>query len=249
VIHPFGGGGGGDGGNGGRDRLAAAANNTTDAGSSKLDVSSTARSGSHTTSDHARGEFDYRAEIGKLEHSPSELKEIFLRPYFYQRLPSKRVWCEYDLSVLGRGFLFGALTGFKDDPSAAIVNLEESGSHRKVGEETLFGISTTHYAGYVDLARLAQREKDPAIQQLLRRFRSTNGNRLAVEVWLSADNLLRQLQTSFDIPGRPQKVHVEATFSFFEYGITVSVKRPPRSRTVREGERGCQRPLKRPRGE
>lgn len=227
---------------GGQDQLAAAAVKTSDAGSSRIDLSRTIRAGSTVVEQQAKGEFDYRAVVGKLDYTDGS-KQILLRPYIYELLPDQTIWCQYDLSALGPGLFFGAITGFKNDPGAVLVNLKESGSSKKVGEETIFGVVTTHYAGYVDLARLSQRESNPDIRKLIQEFQTYNSGKLPVDVWVGSDDLVRRIKTAFDVPGEPYglsgRVHIGATFDLSNFGIKVSVKPPPASMTAPGGKQGC----------
>jgi hypothetical protein len=154
------------------------------------------------------------------------------------------IWCKYDLSSLGRGFLFGALTGFKDDPGQALVNLKERGNYEERGDETLFGINTTHYAGSLDLAKVSEQEKDPFIREALSALSAGNRGKLPVEVWLSSDNVLRRMHATFNLPPDGDSdsgaIRVELTFDFSDYGIKVRPPKPPKeSRVVEPGTHGC----------
>jgi hypothetical protein len=230
-VLPFGG--------GSKDHLENAITKIRDAGSSRIDFARTARSPSGVTSEQAQGEFDYRAGTGELNFT-SGLREIFLKPYLYEFGASRQpVWCKYDLSVLGPGFLFGAVTGFQNDPGAALVNLKQNGSYKKVGEEPLFNIPTTHYSGHVDLKSLLDQARDPAIRPLLRQFSSFNSGKLPVDVWLNSDDAVQRLSASFDVVGTQGRVHFNATFDFSRYGVAVRVRQPPRSKIAEAGKEGC----------
>jgi hypothetical protein len=230
-------------GGGSKDRFDNAAEKIRDAGSSRLDFARTIHAQSGVRSQQGQGKFDYRAGAGELRFTNGS-RLVLLKPYVYEfGVSRKRVWCEYDLSALGPGFLFGAITGFRDDPGAALVSLKEAGSYEKVGEEMLFNIRTTHYSGHVDLERLLDQTKEPAIRALLRQFSSFNGGKLPVDVWLSSDDVVQRLGASFDVPGRAYgvrgRVHVEGTYDFSDFGTPVTVKQPPRAKIAKAGARGC----------
>jgi hypothetical protein len=174
------------------------------------------------------------AEVGYLDYT-NGFKQILAKPYVYQRLPNSRVWCQYDLSSLGPGFLFGALTGFKSDPAAALMNLEKSGDYEDKGDEKRFGVETTRYAGHVDLDQLGKRIADPARRKLLREFAADNDNELPVQVWLGKDELPRRIATSFSV----DTVAVRASFDFSRFGVSVKTKQPPQSETAEGGTPGC----------
>jgi hypothetical protein len=225
------------------DRLAKAGRELSDAGSAKVNISRVSRSGSRQFSETGEGNIDFRGETGQLDFSSGQ-RQIFRRPYVYLTAPERRgVWCKYDLTGLGPGFLWGALTGFQSDPGEAIRNLQEVGDSEEVGDELLFGAPVTHYSGHIDLKKLLDRTQDPEIRKILRPFISFN-NKLPVEVWLSKiDDRVLQLATRFDVPGAPYripgKVNVSVTFGFSQFGVKVAVKQPPAGKTAQPGKRGC----------
>src|SRR5204863_7902335 len=161
-------------------------------------MSASVRIGSQTLVDyHAQGAFNYRDESGRLDDSNGQ-HMFFNRPYAYLMPAGSHVWCQYDLTSLGRGFLLGALGGFKDDPADTLVNLKRFGSYKTVGDERLFGVKTTHYVGHINLSRLRnQPPNDPATQQQLDAISAVNAGKLPVDVWLSSDNVVSRLGTSF----------------------------------------------------
>ena len=225
------------------DRLSKGGRELSDAGSARVNVSKIIRSGSNVFSDTGQGNIDFRGESGQLEFA-SGLRQIFRRPLVYETSPKLHgVWCEYDLTSLGPGFLWGAVTGFQNDPGAAIRNLKEVGNAKKVGDELLFGIPVTHYVGQVELKKLLDRTHDAEIRPILRQFSSFNGNKLPVEVWLGkADDRVLQLASRFDVPGAAYrlsgKVNVNVTYGFSRFGTKVSLKQPRRAKS-RAGKAGC----------
>jgi len=234
VIDPLG---------GTENALAAAAAKTSDAGSATIDLARTIQTESTVVEDQAHGEFDFRAEVGTLDHA-NGLQQRFIKPYLYQLgAANRQVWCQYDLSILGRGFLFGALTGFENDPGKALANLDEYGSHDEVGEETLFGVTTTHYSGNVELGQLVEQEENRETRELLEAFSQYNAGQLPVEVWISSDEFVRRLRTSFDIPGEDYgvagRVHIDATFDFSDFGTQVEVTQPGSETISPPGQNGC----------
>ncbi len=225
------------------DALAAAAANTSDAGSATVDLSRTFHTEQGVVEDNAHGAFDFRAEVGFLDHA-SGLKQRFVKPYLYQQgLAAEGLWCQYDLSVLGQGFLFGAITGFENDPGLALTNLEEHGSYDEVGTETVFGITATHYSGYIELGQLVEQTENPKTRELLEQFSQYNAGRIPLDVWISSDDYVRRLATSFEVPGEEfglsGRTKVEATFEFSQFGEEVDVKAPSSERVSPAGSNGC----------
>jgi hypothetical protein len=230
-------------GQGKNDPLGSAASKAQDAGSSRLDLARTIRVSDNVTSEQAQGAFDYRAGVGELEYTNGQ-RIVILSPYVYELgVSSKPVWCEFDLSSLGvGGFIFGAVTGFENDPGAALVNLEEMGSYEKVGKQVLFNVETTHYAGRVDLGRLAE-SKGPRVRAVLRRFVAVNGPTLPVDVWLTSDDVVRRIHTSLVLPtgqsGANARAHVDGTYDFSDFGTKVNVPRPAPAKIAQPGKKGC----------
>jgi hypothetical protein len=223
------------------DRLVKAGRALTEAGSARVNVSRLVKSGSRQNSDTAEGNIDFRGENGTLDFA-SGLKIILRRPYLWESLPKGHgVWCVFDLTSLGSGILWGALTGFQSDPGAAVRNLQQLGDYKNLGDEILFGIPVTHYAGQVHLDKLMAQ---PAVnKKLLRQFISENGSKLPVDVWLGkADNRVVQLAGHEAVPGGPYglrgKVTVDITYGFSHFGVNVPLVKAP-TRTADPGTRGC----------
>lgn len=221
-----------------QDALGAAAQKLTDAGSSHLDLVVTGPKEPL----QAQGDVDYRAELGTLQYfqgSKRLLTLAIVRPYAYLIAPSApSTWCRLDLSVLGPGILFGALTGFQADPALALRNLKEHGTYKKMGEETLFGVAVTHYAGHLNLEELANHQS-PAVQKLIHPIAVDNHGTLPEDVWLSHDDALRRLRATFVVPGGRR---IGLTFDFSRYGTKVRRPEPPANATIADaGARRCRK--------
>jgi hypothetical protein len=213
------------------------------AGSARVDLARTVSNGSTRVVGQAQGAFDFRSESGELRYTDGVV-QIFRKPYVYEAFPKpKGVWCRYDLSALGPGFLFGALTGFKNDPAAALSNLRDFGTYKKVGEERVFGIKTKHYSGHIDLGRLLEATTEAQIRPLIRQFSLQNGGELPIDVWVRRDYLVSRLGTSFDVPGAEYgldgEVHIDATYDFSDFNVRVAVSAPRTSKVADPGKRGC----------
>jgi hypothetical protein len=199
-------------------------------------------SGATTQADEAEGLFDYRTQTGRLEWA-SGLKGIYISPYLYESgIAPGGLWCRYEISALGPGFVFGAVTGFSPDPSAALVNLNKNGRYYQVADEVLFGVRAVHYHGVVDLFRLV-RSSPAQIRPFLKDFRKASPRmELPVDVWLGSDKQLRRIATAFSIDGKfvGQKgpVTVEATYDFADFGIAIPKQKPPAG-AVAGGQGGC----------
>jgi hypothetical protein len=219
------------------DRLTKAGQELSDAGSAKLNFTRSIQSGSDEETDTGQGNFDFRGESGRIDWA-SGLKTIIQRPYVYEVFPkSPDVWCRYDLTKLGPGLLFGALTGFQNDPAAAIRNLKEFGKSRKIADEEIFGVPTTHYAGEVNLPKLLARTRNPEVRLALGKISALNGGKLPVEVWLrKADDRVVRIASHFKIN---DTVKVNFTVDFSHFGVNASARQPAAGHTTQPGRRGC----------
>jgi hypothetical protein len=217
--------------------LAVAAERTTEAGSSKWHVETTVRRGSDEAVRTANGALDFVAEVGHLKYTDGS-RLILQKPYAYVQGDTfgapENVWCKHDLTRLGSAFLFGAITGFRSDPAAALVNLEENGTYDEVGTEQLFGVETTHYSGKVEFERLLELQRDPDLRQALEQLGEYNSV-LPIEVWLDGGELPRQIYTTLSFG----PVDLELTYVFSDFGTRVVAKSPPQSNTREAGTGGC----------
>jgi hypothetical protein len=217
--------------------LTAAVEKLTAAGSSRIYVTRVIKRDGQTITQRGGGEMNYDAETGQIVYSHG-LRQIFRRPLLYQYdwPAGNKVWCAYDLSTLGPGFVFGVVTAFSNHPSDALVNLEESGTYEKTGREDIEGFATTHYEGYVDLRKVAEKEQDPERKKLVEAAVTSNQGRLPLEIWIDDEKIIRRIETRFDFG---QGNSLDLAYGFAAYGIPVSVPDPAPADVGKPGERGC----------
>jgi len=216
--------------------LEAAADKTSEAGSSRVYLKRTIVDGSTTREEEATGELDYRTEAGWLVYvsgPATGLRILIRKPFVYELgISSESVWCTYDLRTAGSS-LFGVATGFSADPAAALVNLKESGTYERIGEEDLPGRRAVHYQGSVDLATLQQRELDPHLAKQIGEFARSQGlSTFEVDVWVGEDELVSRLKLTYE-----SIATLDWTFS--HYGTQVAEEVPPSDELAAPGERGC----------
>jgi hypothetical protein len=219
------------------DRLTKAGHELSDAGSARLNFTRVLKNGSGEMTDTGQGNIDFRGESGRIDWA-SGIKMIIQRPYVYEAYPkSPDVWCRYDLAALGPGLLFGAITGFQNDPAAAIRNLKKFGKSRKIADEEIFGVPTTHYAGEVNLSKLLARTSDPEVRQAVKEISSFNGGQLLSEVWVrDADDRVVRIASHFQISDTET---LSFSVDFSHFGVNVLTRQPPERRIAQPGERGC----------
>lgn len=120
------------------------------------------------------------------------------------------------------------------DPADTVRSLIASGKVRKIGTETVNGVSTTHYAGDVDAARLT------AVDGLSSSDVEGIRNQLAVEgistahmeVWINSDHLVVRKLVQANAKGGAFSM----TANYSDYGVPVSVQAPPASDTLNFGQ-------------
>ncbi|MFE2219651.1 hypothetical protein ACFW93_48125 [Streptomyces canus] len=107
---------------------------------------------------------------------------------------------------------------------------------RKVGEETVNGVSTTHYRVDLDLSKLG--EGDSAQE---RKLRAQLGDDVAVDLWIDEDGLTRRQQIRMTVKDTAQtggagtsaqQARAKVVMDFSGFGTEVDVAAPPSADTV-----------------
>ena len=126
------------------------------------------------------------------------------------------------------------------DPTAQLHLLAAVSDAEVVGKEEVRGEETTHYRGTYDVARAIRGTADPQQQAALKSLLGA-GARMAqapYDVFLDDDGRLRRLKQTIEVPASDatggQKLSVETTLEFYEFGVEVIVKGPPGA-TIRDG--------------
>jgi hypothetical protein len=158
---------------------------------------------------------------------------MYLRaPALTQPMTLTTEWVSMDLNGLVPGFRdLAALGSGQNDPSSSIQYLRGIEDAHVVGQETVVGVETTHYAGtidleraYEDLPRDAGRELERAFAQVRRQF---GGAHFPVDVWLDADGLPRRMDMAMETaPGAAVHFEMQIRIEIPEYGIEVRVQPP-----------------------
>jgi hypothetical protein len=148
------------------------------------------------------------------------------------RLPGGKRWVKLDLAKVGRssGVDLSALQSLGNgDPTQILGYLKRVGDVRKIGRATIGGTATTHYAGAVQLAKVAP-PGDAAAARALRRLKQLTGlDRVPVEAWISDDGLVRRERVAVD--ARAAKTgggaRLDLTVDFTRFGVRVDAPVPP----------------------
>jgi hypothetical protein len=148
----------------------------------------------------------------------------------FARQAGGKHWLRYgydDLAKFGGGS--GAL--LKDQaqnssPNQSVKLLLASGDVRKVGEETVRGARTTHYAGTVDVADFAARSSHLTARQLAdmkKQFTTAGITTETVDIWVDGKDLLVKAVSKAEMTGGT----MSSTTYYSDYGVKVSAAAPP----------------------
>ncbi|MCP3819843.1 DUF1396 domain-containing protein [Streptomyces sp. A3M-1-3] len=148
-------------------------------------------------------------------------------------------WLKFDLSALGKGSAgadpLGGLSDQADrNPAQDSASLTAAKDLRKVGEETVDGVRTTHYAGTVTIAamRASLKGQDAATEERrekgLKQYESMGVDALTMDMWVDENDHTKQFRTR----GAADKGPLDLTIKFLDYNKPVTVKAPPASETL-----------------
>jgi hypothetical protein len=143
-------------------------------------------------------------------------------------LPAGKEWIRFDLAELGKqqgidfGALFNQFSG--SDPSRALEFLRAAqNDFRRVGDEEVRGIETTHYQGTVDLERLAETAPADARESYRRLLELSAQARIPVDVWIDGDGRTRRIRYEQEMrDGSSMKL----TQDYYDFGADVNVEPP-----------------------
>ncbi|ANP48859.1 hypothetical protein J2Z21_002586 [Streptomyces griseochromogenes] len=172
----------------------------------------------------------------------SSMQARYLPDAYYAKMSEKfaqhfggKHWIKYaydDLAQLGGGS--GAY--MKDQmrnttPNQSVKMLLASGDVKKVGEETVSGQHTTHYAGTVNVADLAEKSShDLTASQLADLKKQLNQAGVTtdhVDIWINDQNLLVKKTEKAEIANGPTAGAMTSTAYYSDYGVKVSAEAPP----------------------
>jgi hypothetical protein len=141
-------------------------------------------------------------------------------PLFADGLPKGKTWLKLDLAKVGasKGIDFSAL--LSQNPAQALAQLESSGSVKKVGDETIDGVETTHYTGRIDPKKLPQGAKIQAL---------TGAKYAPYDLWIGKDDgYVRRMRLGYSLlpAGATKREAIEMTMNFSDFGKPVSVSVP-----------------------
>ena len=148
-------------------------------------------------------------------------------------LPPGKEWFKIDLKQLGQtqGLDLEQLTQLsQSDPSQALDFLQgASDDFHEVGKEDVRGAPTTHYAGTIDLAKVAENAPGDVAEQYRKLAQLAPSSKVPMDVWVGQDGYVHKLRFE-------QKLAEGASMSMeeelYDFGAKVDVSPPPEDQVV-----------------
>ncbi|MFI9045685.1 hypothetical protein [Streptomyces sp. NPDC053427] len=146
-------------------------------------------------------------------------------------------WLKFRMNGKGPGGAggFGGMRQQADqDPAAQASLLSQSGDVKKIGEETVDGVKTTHYAGTVAVEKLLKRRNAKGAlgaerrEKAVERYRALGVHALKLDLWVGPDDRT----VKFRERARTVRGPLDLTIHFFDINKPVTVKAPPASDTM-----------------
>ncbi|MEV7680739.1 DUF6612 family protein [Streptomyces sp. NPDC088341] len=145
-------------------------------------------------------------------------------------------WMKFPIDPSGKGSSAAGLPSqFDQNPAEESASLTAAEDLKKVGEETVDGVATTHYTGTLTLAELRESLKDETDakakkrrEEGLKEYEDMGVDKLTMDMWIDKSDLTKQ----FRIKGAAKKGPLDLTIKFLAYNKPVTVKAPPASETV-----------------
>ncbi|MER6061755.1 hypothetical protein ABT167_11135 [Streptomyces sp. NPDC001792] len=143
-------------------------------------------------------------------------------------------WIRYSYEDLTK-ITGGATPNLQDQartttPNQSVQMLLASRDVKKVGEEQVSGVRTTHYAGTIDVADFARRNGSLSagrLADLKRQLEKTGITTETIDIWINDQNLLvKKTEKANTAYGA-----MTNTTYFSDYGVEVSSEAPPASDT------------------
>jgi predicted small lipoprotein YifL len=160
----------------------------------------------------------------------SSMEARYLSDAYYARMGDTfaaktggKHWLRYayeDLRALGGGAELADQMR-STTPGQSVRLLLDSDDVRRLGRETVDGRTTTHYSGTVDV-------EDVTDTGLRQRLRDADVTAETVDIWINGENLLvKKVEKTSTANGR-----VTQTAYYSDYGVKVTVRRPPAADTA-----------------
>lgn len=156
-------------------------------------------------------------------------------PMFSAGLPKGKQWLKIDFIKAGKaaGIDLGAVAQQGQDPTQALRYLKAtSGDVKRIGTQTVRGVSTTHYKATIDFNRYADSvpAKDRAsVRRTMRQIVKLAGSStFPMEVWIDKDGVVRRMRQQIRTLVAPGiRGTIDQRIELFDFGTRVAVRLPP----------------------
>jgi hypothetical protein len=175
----------------------------------------------------------------KLGTSSLEMNELFKSgsvyvgsPLFAGKLPGGARWVRLDLARVGGalGLDPSSVLSGSADPSQFLGYLKASGRISPVGQDSVRGVATTHYAGSLDLQKVAEAQPGSDRAKVREAFQKViaelGQSTIPVEVWVDGQHLVRKIAIALHMHPQGQALDVQIQAEYFGFGPTPSVTPP-----------------------
>jgi hypothetical protein len=209
--------------------VADAATKTVDAGSEHVEYTGSVSVGGQKMQMTGVGDFQNDPKLGGLsikmdgagQHATVDTvlsgSTVYMRsPLFSKVVPSGK-WLALDLDKAGKQLGVDVTQFAQQSPTDTLQALKKAGSVTKVGDETVDGVSTTHYRALIHPVRIGSLQ---------------GTGRIPIDVWIDGDGLLRRLTESFSARAAGQTAATSVTMNLSDYGEKVFVKVPSADETL-----------------
>jgi PPE-repeat protein len=178
---------------------------------------------------NADGEFNTQPLNGSISLAVAgrNVNELLVPPYAYLQIPSATsTWQRIDLGALGSSGV-----GSSVDVQQTIGFLRTVGTVSSVGAAAIDGVPTTHYHAVIDVNRLAAALPLPqgasSASGLAALANALGGSGLPLDVWVDAQEHVRQITMSIPLQAGSGGVQFSLTMQLYDYGSQPVVGAPP----------------------
>jgi hypothetical protein len=177
-------------------------------------------------------------DLGGTGSALGEAEIVFDKLVYYLKvpegsgvpLPPGKTWFKLDLAKLGetQGLDLAQLTQLnQSDPSQALDFLAGASSDfHEVGSDEVRGEPTTHYAGTIDLDKVADNAPDDVAEQYRKLAELSPTKTIPLDVWIGSDGLVRKIRFE-QAPAEGSTMTIEE--ELYDYGTSADVTIPPQS--------------------
>ena len=242
--------------------IAQAADKTASMGGTRVAMNQTITlPGLPTFSSAASGVFDAKGMRGHMKFdlsnvpgigdaTPGGLSQdvvfegftVYIRsPVFASSLPDGKRWLKVDLSKVTKAMgvdLEALASSTGQDPTQGLQYLKAASDHvKRMGEEDVRGVKTTHYKAIVDIRRYP--DTAPArYRAAIRRsigplIKLVGTSKLPMEVWIGKDDVLRRLKQTIPMQiSTGERATVKQRVDLYDFGTAVDVDLPADDETL-----------------